>query len=87
MFRITLLCNPNSRSRLLSQASHSVLTTQIFVEQFETSAPLRTFISVLIESSEGVYLVVSNVCDGGIHQAGGLGTDGGDHRGPVALDG
>jgi hypothetical protein len=45
------------------------------------------FVGVLVEASECIYLVIAYVGDRRIDEAGRLGTDGGDHLGPVALDG
>jgi hypothetical protein len=45
------------------------------------------FIRVLVEPSKGVDLIIAYVGDRRIDKAGGLGTDGRDHLGLIALDG
>ena len=43
------------------------------------------FVCELVEAAESVDLVVADICDRGIDEAGGLGADGGDHLGLVAI--
>lgn len=46
-----------------------------------------TFVRILVEASKRVYLVIANVGDGRINEAGRLGTDCRDHLWFVALHG
>jgi hypothetical protein len=46
-----------------------------------------TFVGVLVEATESVYLLITNICDRGVDQAGGLGADCRDDLWLVALNG
>jgi hypothetical protein len=44
-------------------------------------------VGILVEAAKGVYLIIADICDGGIDQAGGLGTYCRNHFGFVAFYG
>jgi hypothetical protein len=55
--------------------------------EVQTKHVVVYFVGVLVEASKGVYLVIANICHGGIDEAGGLGANCRNHLGLVAFYG
>lgn len=54
-------------------------------DQIQAQDVVVDFVGELVEAAEGIDLVVANICDRGIDEAGGLGANCGDHLGFVAI--
>jgi len=67
----------------------SVVVNQIPLsgDEVEAEDVVVHLVGILVEASKGVYLIIANISDRGIDQAGGLGADCRNHFRFVAFDG